>query len=87
MEQRIGFVGIVLEEMQNAQLVNQIVGEYQALVKGRIGIPDPKNGVAVIGLVIEGNNQDISKMTSRLGNVKGVVIKSALTNKKTSEEM
>ena len=35
-EERIGFIGIVIEDLAQAARVNQVISQYQALVTGRI---------------------------------------------------
>lgn len=86
MELRIGFIGVVMEDLREAPAVNRIIGEYQRIVIGRIGVPDHENDIAVIGLAVKGGDMEISALTARLGNVRGVSVKSAMTQKKLKEE-
>lgn len=81
-ETRLGFIGIVLEDRAVADAVNHIIAEYAAVVKARIGVPDSESPSAVIGLVVEGENLTIGSLTAKLGNLRGVQVKSALTKKK-----
>ena len=39
-EERIGFLGIVIEDLSQAPKVNQVISQYQEIVTGRIGVPD-----------------------------------------------
>lgn len=78
-EERLGFVGIVIEDRKQAAKVNQILSIFGDMIRGRIGVPDRETGVAVIGLIVEGANDRIGAMTGKLGNVSGVQVKSALT--------
>jgi putative iron-only hydrogenase system regulator len=80
-EERLGFVGLVVEEREQAARINQILSEFGDMIRGRIGVPDKETGIGVIGLVVEGSNDRIGAMTGKLGNVKGVQVKSALTTK------
>ncbi len=82
---RIGFVGIVIEDLQKSPLVNGIIGSYSDMVTGRIGVPDHRRGIAVIGLLVEGTNERIGAFTGKLGNLPGVSVKSALTAKEWTE--
>ena len=81
MEERIGFVGIVLDDLAAAPKVNAVISRYQEMVTGRIGIPDHQRESAVIGLVICGTPEKVGQMTGQLGNIPGVTVKSALTGK------
>ena len=85
MEQRIGFIGVVLEDLSQAPAVNKIVGAYQEIVLGRIGVPDHESDMGVIGLVVRGTDAEVSGLTARLGNVPSVGVKSAMTQKKVKE--
>ncbi len=80
---RLGFVGVVVEERRRAEDVNRILSAYGEIIRGRIGIPEKDTGLAVIGLIVEGTNEQVGAMTGKLGNLSGVTVKSALTAKKT----
>ena len=81
MEERIGFVGVVLDDLSAAPKVNATISRYQDMVTGRIGIPDHAHDNAVIGLVVCGTPERVGQMTGQLGNIPGVTVKSALTGK------
>ncbi len=82
-ETRLGFIGIVMDDRSEAGEINRIIGEYSAVVKARVGVPDASAQSAVIGLIVEGENLAIGSLTAKLGNVKGVQVKSALSKKKS----
>ena len=77
MEERVGFVGVVIEDLSQAARVNQVVGQFQDMVTGRIGVPDHERGMAVIGLLVRGDSARVGAFTGRLGNIPGVQVKSA----------
>ena len=79
METRLGFVGIVVQKMESAAEVNRILSAYGDMIRGRIGVPSQTDHSAVIGIIVEGDNNRIGAMTGKLGNVPGIVVKSALT--------
>ena len=83
---RLGFVGVVVEERCRAEDVNRILSFYGEMIRGRIGIPNQETGSAVIGLIVEGTNDQVGAMTGKLGNLSGVTVKSALTAKKMRKE-
>jgi len=85
-EKRLGFIGIVMGDRSVAHEINAILGQYSSLVKARIGVPDADTPAAVIGLVVEGDNQSLGTLTAKLGNLPGVEVKSALTRKKQTAE-
>lgn len=79
MEERIGFVGIVVEDRAAVPAVNGILSDFADMIRGRIGIPDPEAGVSVITVIVYGTSDRLGAMTGRLGNLRGVLVKSALT--------
>lgn len=82
---RLGFVGVVVEERHQAEAVNRVLSKVGDIIRGRIGIPDRETGSAVIGLIVEGTNDQVGAMTGMLGNLQGVTVKSALTSKKVNK--
>ena len=79
METRLGFVGIVVRQMESAQEVNRVLSQFGDMIRGRIGVPSKTEHTAVIGVIIEGENSRIGAMTGKLGNIPGITVKSALT--------
>ena len=84
-EKRLGFIGIVLNDRAVAADVNTTLGQYSRVIRARIGVPDAETSAAVIGLIVEGTNQELGSLTAKLGNLSGVEVKSALTKKNTPE--
>lgn len=87
MEERLGFVGIVMQDRTAAESVNRIVGSFAHIIRGRMGIPDQESSEAVIGLIVKGSNNELGALTGKLGNLPGVQVKSALTASKKGKEL
>lgn len=81
METRVGVVGIVIEDLGSAQMVNQVLHEFSDKIVGRMGIPYREKGISVISVIVDGTVDELSAMTGKLGKIKGVTVKSALTKK------
>lgn len=81
MDKRIGVVGIVIEEFESANKVNETLHDLASIIVGRMGIPRKERGIAIISLIVEGTSDEISAMTGKLGKINGVNVKSALTKK------
>ena len=84
MEKRIGFIGIIVEEKSSVKEMNELLGEYSHLIVGRMGIPH-HGAVNVIVIIIEGSNDDIGALTGKLGGLKGLVVRSALSSYKVQD--
>jgi len=82
LDKRIGVVGIVIEDRENAVgRVNGILSEYGEVIVGRMGIPYRERKLAVISIIVDGTTDQIGAMTGKLGAIAGVSVKSALTKK------
>jgi putative iron-only hydrogenase system regulator len=80
-DKRIGIIGIVITDLNCTAEVNQIVHEYSSLIIGRMGIPYRERGISVISLIVDGNNDEISAFTGKLGRIDGASVKSMVTKK------
>ncbi len=81
MDKRVGVVGIVVENFDNAPKVNEILHSFASIIVGRMGIPYKERDVSVISLIVDGTMDEISAMTGKLGKINGVTVKSAITKK------
>lgn len=79
MERRIGFVGIILEGRGSVDAVNHALSEHAELILARMGLPRREKGISVITLVVEATTDELGELTGRLGKLRGVSVKSALS--------
>ena len=86
-DDRLGFVGIVVEDRSSVRAVNEILSGFASIIRGRMGVPDPQGGEAVIGLIVRGTNDLLGALTGRLGGLAGVRAKSALTSAKAVQPL
>ncbi|MBE5778929.1 MAG: CopG family transcriptional regulator [Clostridiales bacterium] len=84
--ERLGFVGIVIEDRTAAPQVNQLLSSFGEIIQGRMGLPGHDNGQSVICLIVRGTNDQLGALTGRLGNLRGVQVKSATATKKQKSE-
>ena len=75
---RMGFIGILVEDLSAADAVNDALSQYGKLIVGRMGIPYRDRGVSVISLVVDGTNDEVSALTGTLGRIPGISVKSML---------
>jgi putative iron-only hydrogenase system regulator len=79
MEKRLGVVGIVIEDRQVVPQVNAILSDHSDMIIGRMGLPHHEKEVSIISLIVDGTTDQVGSMTGKLGNLKNVTVKSALT--------
>ena len=85
MERRIGFVGIILEGREGAEAVNHVLSEHAELILARMGLPCREQGISVITLVVQATTDEVGRLTGRLGKIRGVSVKSALSKQEKRE--
>ena len=81
---RLGFIGIVIDDPNRAIEINNILSRHGQIIAGRMGIPrilHNEAGVSVITLIVQGTTDEIGALTGQLGNIAGVQVRSALSNK------
>lgn len=83
MEKRIGVVGIVVESKENVPRLNAILSEYSDFIVGRMGVPYKER--SVIALIVDGTTDGIGALTGKLGNLPGIIVKTALTKVSTEQ--
>lgn len=81
MNKRIGVLGIVIEDVSQVAEVNNLLHEYSHIIIGRMGIPYRERGLNVISLIVDGTNDDIGALSGKLGKIKGLSVKSALSKR------
>jgi putative iron-only hydrogenase system regulator len=81
MEKRIGVVGIVVKDLDNASTVNKILHTFAHIIVGRMGIPYKEKNISIISLIVDGTSDEISSMTGKLGKIDGITVKVAITKK------
>ena len=80
-ESRIGTIGIVVDDPEVSPRINAILHQYAEIIIGRLGIPYRTRGISVIALVVDGSMDAISSMTGRLGKLRGVSVKVAVSRR------
>lgn len=78
MDKRIGVIGIVVEDLEATARLNEVLHEYSRIIVGRMGIPYRERGISVISVIVDGENDEISAMTGKIGRLAGVSVKTAL---------
>ena len=76
---RLGFIGIIIEDREKTSgIVNDILSEFSELILARTGLPNAKENYSVITLVIDATTDELGVLTGKLGNIRGVSVKSGL---------
>lgn len=79
MDKRIGTISIFVSDKENIEKVNTLLSNYGDLIVSRMGVPYREKRVAVIVLIVDGTTDEIGALTGKLGNIKGISVKSAIS--------
>ncbi len=76
---RAAIISVILEQPRVTQRAfNDVVSEYNDMLRGRMGIPFEKSGVALIALTVVSELDRINAFTGKLGKLPGVTVKASI---------
>jgi len=81
MEERYYTIDIIVTDRENAySKVNELLHQYSEIIKLRVGYPVPEENIAIVFLIVKTTNDVMGSFTGKLGNIKGVKVKSIAVN-------
>lgn len=80
METRVALIGIIVENSDSVEPLNNLLHEYGSYIIGRMGIPYPTKGINIISVAIDAPQNVISALSGKLGRLNGVSVKTAYSN-------
>lgn len=84
MEKRVALLGIIIENPESAEELNQLLHEYKDYIVGRMGIPYRERGINIISIVIDAPTDQINSLSGKIGMLSGVNAKTVYS--KLTEE-
>ena len=75
MENRVALIGIIVENMDSTEKINELLHQYAARIVGRMGVPYHKRNVSIISVVLDAPQNEISTLSGKLGMLHGVSTK------------
>jgi len=72
MSSRIALIGIVVEDHNSVEQLNQILSHYGEYIIGRMGVPYREKKVSIISITLDAPNEIISALSGKLGMLPGV---------------
>ncbi len=77
---RVGVIGLVIKGDRGIAVeLQKLLGEYSDIIIGRMGVPDRESGVSAMALIVKGTNEEINALGGRIGRLKNITVKSAVT--------
>ena len=77
MEKRVAVMSIIVENGDAVESLNAILHDYAEYIIGRMGIPYKKRHISIISIAIEADQDTISALSGKIGNIDGVCVKTA----------
>ena len=81
MENRIAVMGIIVEDVDSVEALNSVLHDYGAYIIGRMGIPYRDRGLNIVSIAIDAPQDVIAALAGKIGNIEGVSVKTAYSNK------
>ena len=86
METRIVLIGIIVEDQEATEQLNNILHTYADYIVGRMGIPYRDRGVCIISVVVDATTDTISSLSGKLGMLKGISVKTVYSKLGASDD-
>ncbi len=81
METRIAIIGIVVENIESAEKINDLLHDYSEYIIGRMGIPYREKSINLISVALDASQEAISALSGKLGKLDGVTAKTVYATK------
>lgn len=80
MENRVALIGIVVENYNSVDKLNDYLHEYGEYIIGRMGIPYKEKGISIMSVAIVASNDVINTLSGKIGMLDGVSAKTIYSN-------
>ena len=84
-ESRIALVGIMVEDAEAAERINQVLHQYSRYIIGRMGLPYRERGISIISIVLDAPGDVISSLAGKAGMLPGVTSKAVYSKLPSGE--
>ena len=80
METRIAVLGIIVENTDSVEQLNELLHQYGQYVLGRMGLPYRKRGINIVSLAVEAPQDIINALSGKIGRLEGISSKITYSN-------
>lgn len=77
---RVAVMAIIVEDREATEALNALLHNYGAYIIGRMGIPYREKGINIISIALDAPQDEISALSGKIGNIKGISVKTAYSN-------
>lgn len=75
MESRVALIGVIIENFDSVEKLNDILHQYAKYIIGRMGLPYTKRGISIISIAMDAPADEISALSGKLGMLPGISTK------------
>lgn len=72
METRVALLGIIVENTEEIERLNQILHDHAEYIIGRMGIPYSRKQINIISIVLDAPEDQISALSGKIGMLRGI---------------
>lgn len=80
METRVAVMSIIVENGDSVERLNGLLHDYGEFIIGRMGIPYRQKKINILSIALDAPQNTISALAGKLGNLKGVSVKTAYSH-------
>ncbi|MBQ9815970.1 MAG: iron-only hydrogenase system regulator [Proteobacteria bacterium] len=84
MDTRVAVIGVIVENPDSVEALNNIISEYRDFILGRMGIPYRQRAISIVSLALDAPVDIINALSGKLGRLSGVTVKTVCANLSTS---
>ena len=77
---RVAVIGIIVEDTDSTETLNEILHENSQYIIGRMGIPYRKRNINIISIAVDAPHDVISTLAGKIGALPGISVKTAYSN-------
>ena len=72
METRVALIGVIVENPDSVENLNNLLHQNAEYIIGRMGVPYSKRGMSIISIAVDAPADVISSLSGKLGMLPGV---------------
>ena len=81
-EERVALLGLVVENPDSVEPLNQLLHQYKDYIIGRMGLPYRQRGVSIISIVLDAPGNVISSLSGMLAGVTAKAVYSKMPERR-----
>ena len=85
MEKRVAVMGIIVENTDSVEQLNNLLHAHGKYIIGRMGIPYREKNINIVSIAIDAPQDMISALSGKIGRLEGITVKTAYSNVVSNE--